>query len=78
MTKYPVQEMGHLFMTSDTTMGESYILLKIGPVWSIAHCLITGETIHRYFDEETAREEWEKLKEVKRVQAEEKRERSRN
>lgn len=57
MPEYPPQEMAHIH-------GEpQYILHKIGPFWGIEQTWEDGyPPSWRFFDEETANKEWEKLK----------------
>jgi hypothetical protein len=70
MTEYIPQEMDHIFMTNDPVMGESHTLLKIGPIWAIEHYYSPDETLYQYFDEDTAKEKWDKLKEARKEQIE--------
>ncbi len=63
MTEYQPQEMDCIGM--GTEFGESYALYKISNIWSIEHYRPDDSTF-RYFDEETAKEEWAKLKEARK------------
>jgi hypothetical protein len=61
MTEYQSQEMDYIRQGSLL-----YILHKIGPIWAIELPLIDASPYWRYFDEDGAKEEWEKLKKAKR------------
>ena len=57
MTEYQPQEMDYIRKGSLL-----HILHRIGPVWAVEYPDMEGGFELRYFDEETAKEEWAELK----------------